>query len=314
MARVTTLRVATYNLYVGADLTVLFDAEPGADLRDRTIRVLEQLRATDVASRLTAAARILARERPDVVGLQEVATWTIRPGDRAGSEESVDGLDLLLAELDRAGTPYRPAVVNPTMRGGAEVDGLSTRVQGHDVVLVRERDGLGATDTGTGLFTTSMQLPTPPGLRMEPRRGWCRVDLRVDGVPVRFASVHLEAWDAAVRRAQLAEVVAALGRDETARVLVGDFNAEVGGVAPTEGYDDAWRVGGVDRGPGYTGVQRPGLDNETSALRQRIDGVLVRGAGVRDVRVVGDQPKDRTPAGLWPSDHAAVVADLRLGA
>lgn len=47
----------------------------------------------------------------------------------------------------------------------------------------------------------------------------------------------------------------------------------------------------------------------------RIDYVLVgtpRGAGaavVTGARVVGDRPRD----GVWPSDHAAVVAELRLG-
>jgi hypothetical protein len=30
---------------------------------------------------------------------------------------------------------------------------------------------------------------------------------------------------------------------------------------------------------------------------------------VTGARVVGDRPRD----GVWPSDHAAVVADLRLG-
>ena len=47
----------------------------------------------------------------------------------------------------------------------------------------------------------------------------------------------------------------------------------------------------------------------------RIDYVLVgtpRGAGsalITGARVAGDRPRD----GVWPSDHAAVVVDLRLG-
>ena len=46
---------------------------------------------------------------------------------------------------------------------------------------------------------------------------------------------------------------------------------------------------------------------------ERIDYVWVRGVTVRGCRVVGDQPGDRTtPHRLWPSDHAAVVADLEL--
>jgi hypothetical protein len=33
---------------------------------------------------------------------------------------------------------------------------------------------------------------------------------------------------------------------------------------------------------------------------------------VEEVRVVGDRRGDRTPSGLWPSDHAGVVAVLTL--
>jgi hypothetical protein len=33
---------------------------------------------------------------------------------------------------------------------------------------------------------------------------------------------------------------------------------------------------------------------------------------VASARVVGDQPGDRTPGGLWPSDHAGLVATLRI--
>jgi hypothetical protein len=36
----------------------------------------------------------------------------------------------------------------------------------------------------------------------------------------------------------------------------------------------------------------------------------VRGAEVTACRVVGERPEDRTSSGLWPSDHACVVADI----
>jgi hypothetical protein len=34
---------------------------------------------------------------------------------------------------------------------------------------------------------------------------------------------------------------------------------------------------------------------------------------VVSAEVVGDDPADRTTGGLWPSDHAGVVATLRIG-
>jgi hypothetical protein len=33
----------------------------------------------------------------------------------------------------------------------------------------------------------------------------------------------------------------------------------------------------------------------------------------RNLYLVGNDPDDRTPSGLWPSDHAGVVARLRFG-
>ena len=51
-----------------------------------------------------------------------------------------------------------------------------------------------------------------------------------------------------------------------------------------------------------------------AALSLRIDLVLTRGAvSVQDIKVVGDRAIDRTSSGLWPSDHAGLVATLRIG-
>ena len=53
--------------------------------------------------------------------------------------------------------------------------------------------------------------------------------------------------------------------------------------------------------------------NPVSLLTERIDFVLFRGDfAVHSVEVVGDEPVDRTPSGLWPSDHAGVVAQLEV--
>ena len=44
----------------------------------------------------------------------------------------------------------------------------------------------------------------------------------------------------------------------------------------------------------------------TSSIHFFPDGPLA------DVHVVEDKPNDRTPSGLWPSDHAGVFATVRL--
>ena len=78
---------------------------------------------------------------------------------------------------------------------------------------------------------------------------------------------------------------------------------------------DAWRYAAPDdRGITWSrGNPHAAVTGEPDA---RIDYVLVgtpRAGGaalVESARVVGDRPRD----GIWPSDHAAVVADLQLGA
>ncbi len=50
-----------------------------------------------------------------------------------------------------------------------------------------------------------------------------------------------------------------------------------------------------------------------SLLSRRTDFPLLRGDFVVvGVDVVGDNPADRTPAGLWPADHGGVAATLQV--
>jgi hypothetical protein len=61
------------------------------------------------------------------------------------------------------------------------------------------------------------------------------------------------------------------------------------------------------------GPWRPEFLTESHELYSRIDLIVFRGdITVASARVAGDQPGDRTPGGLWPSDHAGVVATLRI--
>ena len=54
--------------------------------------------------------------------------------------------------------------------------------------------------------------------------------------------------------------------------------------------------------------------NDRIAILERIDHVFGNFAGYEvdkiKVEVVGDDPYDKTPSGLWPSDHAGVAAKI----
>jgi endonuclease/exonuclease/phosphatase family metal-dependent hydrolase len=107
-------------------------------------------------------------------------------------------------------------------------------------------------------------------------------------------------------------------------VVTGDLNAEPGSdemrllgglladpAVPGLVLLDAWRY--ADPGdPGFTWDLRNGYQGDSQIPDSRIDYILVglprQGRGrVESVRLAGTGPVD----GVWPSDHFAVVADLR---
>jgi hypothetical protein len=145
------------------------------------------------------------------------------------------------------------------------------------------------------------------------------------------------AGSAARGRAWLASRRAA-AEDRHARPEVGDLNSEplstnYLALVDVAGLTDAWvALHGEDGGDRFTCCQLPTLTNPESLLASRIDYVLFGGAfEPLLVDVVGDVPLDpplalaiglpafgpfpAMPAGMpmyWASDHAGVVAELRI--
>ena len=73
--------------------------------------------------------------------------------------------------------------------------------------------------------------------------------------------------------------------------------------------------------PGYTCCEAADLSNAFPVLDRRIDYVFARGFGEGDdalkgqITLVGERTNDRVAGAyyaIWPSDHAGVVARLRL--
>ena len=107
-------------------------------------------------------------------------------------------------------------------------------------------------------------------------------------------------------------------------IVCGDFNADpqsdeirmmTGQAAcPVQGlvFHDAWASAGSD-GPGYTWDNRNPFACEVLESNRRIDYIFAgfpgsRGAGhIVDCQIAGNQPVD----GVWPSDHFALLAELR---
>jgi endonuclease/exonuclease/phosphatase family metal-dependent hydrolase len=76
------------------------------------------------------------------------------------------------------------------------------------------------------------------------------------------------------------------------------------------GLTDAWNPHIHRPGLGLTCCQDASL-LKPSSLVARVDLILFRGAfAVEDINLIGNKEIDRTPSGLWPSDHAGIVATL----
>lgn len=296
------LRVATYNLYLGVDLSLLFGV-PEEGMDEVVAELLRQLAVTDFPARARAIARLLVEADVDLVGLQEVTTWT------RGGALVCDFRAELLDALAEAGGHYDVHAVNENYSGS----GADMTILGANLILVRR--GIDVLGEATGVFSAGLTVPTPMG-EVRIARSWGWVDVAVhlgggEGRRLRFATTHTEAYDEGVRNAQRDDLLAMIGSPGCPVVLVGDFNASPDRVGIEAPYADAWLLAGGDPAGGFTCGQAADLLNKQSALHERIDYVWVRDAEVVGCRLIGVDGVDRTESGLWPSDHAGVVAEIR---
>lgn len=305
------MRVGTYNLYLGADLSLLLGVRGTEELAERRAEVARQLRTTAFPGRAAALAQVVADEAPDVLAVQEACTWW------ADGTVLWDFAEELLPALEAAGAPYDVVVAQPTFGGSGSVvlEGRPTalRFVGSNALLVRRGGPVVVTGTDGGTFAAALHAPWEGDPEQRVVRGWCSARCRVGGTELLVVCAHTEAYAPLVRDAQRDELLALLPADGPL-VIAGDLNATPDAVGLPGWLVDAWPAGGGTEADGATSGQAPDLANERSALTARIDYVLVRGARVEGCRRVGAEPADRRVTGMWPSDHAAVVADLRLPA
>lgn len=339
----TEIRVLSRNLYVGAPVEDLFTA-PVDQIPIAAAEIWAAVQATNFPERAAAIAAEIERERPHLVGLQEVSVFKLQlasdlalGGTTPASDVQLDFLAELLDALAARGLDYVAAATStnfaaevpmfnpdapPIFPGGPTLSDI--RLEDFDVVLVRSdvawanaRDANFAARPILELGGATLELP----------RGWAAVDATIGGRTLTFVNAHLEPAETAgglVNVAQAEELVATLEPNPHPVILVGDLNSEAdGGSTPSygllreSGFEDAW----VRASDGFTCCHADDLRNATVDFAKRIDFVLVLGdpgfgpGGLRAASrpgVVGDRIPDRTPSGLWPSDHAGVAVTFRL--
>ena len=321
------VKVATYNLYIGGDVGTLL--APGVDTIPEFLAAASALWqsvvATNFAERAEAIADLLAETNPDVVGLQEVALWESAAGT-APLAPTYDFLAMLRAELKERDAPYKVLVTNtnfvsPVVPLPPPI-GLNVRFTDRDVVIARSdlpKSQLKTSRPRPRTYSASVPFTLPTGGTAAVVRGWSTIDITVAGLTYRFANTHLEAFSDQVRDLQAAQLARVLRRSPYPVVLVGDINADPGTGAARilrkrVGMADAWSQGTGSR---FTAGQDDLLRNDPSTLTRRIDFVFFESDRKPDFTakkafVIGEAAGDRTATGMWPSDHAGVVARLRL--
>jgi hypothetical protein len=324
-------KVMTRNLYLGADLTRAAQATNVQEFLDAVSTNFTNFQATDFPARAKALAREIEEADPALIGVQEVSLWRQGPvgvldGPATPAQDVVlDFLPVLRAELAARGIPYDVVREQPELdlEGPAGAPYFRDfRVTNRDVILAK-RGEVEVHDSSSANFVAASRVPSPVGPFVV-KASWEAADVTVNKRSFRFVTTHLEPFDPAVRAAQAEELVAPGGpaaASEDPVVLVGDLNSDPAHPAPEgaafdvladAGFADTW-VQANGSAPGFTyGFGELLDDPDTSGLDTRIDHVLTRGAEApaSKAKLIGLDPDNRTPSGLWPSDHAGVITTL----
>lgn len=345
------LSVLTWNIYIGADIAQLLELEDPTieDIALAVTALFQDVVATDFPTRAGAIADQVALLNPQVIGLNEVSTFDFAstPGVELDylailmAQLVARGLDYVVP--DDGANEARSKNFEVTLPivvgidpGGAPILDLVTLID-YDVILLRSDVAATASNPMNATFAQPLPIPLGDQTIIKPS-GWASVDILVKDLPYRVFTTHLEPADTGpcetdnpgllfVHTEQAGELMGIAAASPIPVVLTGDLNTDASGcTTPTYnallgmGFVDAWTIG-RPRGLGYTSNQDADLLNPVSKLFHRIDFVMYRDAfttakgqfqGASHTELVGEDASDKTSTGLWPSDHAGVMAELRI--
>ena len=353
-AKGTTVRVMTRNLYLGADLTPAIESKSTSEFIEANGAIVRQVEATNFPVRAKGLAREILETEPDLVGLQEVALWRTAPpslgpvfsGKPEATTVKYDFLKLLLAQLNRKRTLYKPVVVRdefdfeaPADANGQPGDGpgggvgvlanaeMNARLTMRDVILERLHAGVKATNPASGHFEHLLVEKVAGAKEVTVTRGWAGVDATVRGSrKFRFVDTHLESFDNEAEypsiRAQQASELVAPGGPATSRlpvIRVGDLNSDVR-TEVKPGDDQAYRVltkAGFRERSTYNPLGcciESSYDLRTGGVAEmdhKVDHIMTDAP--KQVKLVESKVTGRRKQhGYWDSDHAGLFSALNV--
>jgi hypothetical protein len=326
------LRVMTYNVDEGTDYQELQQARNSTEFLLAVGQTITQVRATDPPGRMQAVARQIIAASPALVSLQELDQWATGPFDpttgKCGTVSvEFDMLPELMNALASQGAHYIavPAqnwVVPPVPGLILPQTFLCVQVVDYIAILVR-------TDIPSKLqwgnkqskhFDHILYFPTPVGT-VPFARGWISLDATFNGRTFRFIGTHLESVDAGINQLQGEEIRLGPANTSLPVIVAMDSNSQAYPLPQgstyvdfmAAGYRDVWAEA-MPQDLGLTCCQAQFVNNVNSELSQRIDLLLTFGnVEAQRAALFGVQQASKTPAGLWPSDHAGVGAQVVIG-
>jgi hypothetical protein len=314
----TVISVMTRNMDLGSDYGPALAAHDAASFAHGVATIYNEIVASNIAERAAGIAREIQETMPTVVSLQEVSlvqrfVWT---GTQWSFLDQIDQLAALQTALVQLGLSYSLAIEVHELDIAAPSDaGYLLRIRDSEAILVRSdlpASILTVSNPQIGHYTHLLSFQTPVGI-VTAITGWASIDITAMGSIVRIIDTHLESRSASIAAQQANELLIGPAATSLAVVVAGDLNSGPG--TATDAYDaiaaamtDTWSAT-KPNDPGLT-LPLHGEDffpYETSPDR-RIDLIFVRGLrAVTDILIGTD---DLTPSGLYPSDHAGVVARL----
>jgi endonuclease/exonuclease/phosphatase family metal-dependent hydrolase len=348
------VRVMSRNLYLGADLSPAINSKSTDEFIEANGGIIRQVEATNFPVRAKGLAKEILETGPDLVGLQEVALWRTAPpslgpvfsGKPEATTVKYDFLKLLLAQLNKKRTLYKPVVVQdefdfeaPADANGQPGDGpgggqgvlanaeVNGRLTMRDVILKRLHSGVKTTNPKSGHYAHLLVEKVAGTKEITVTRGWTSLDASVRGSrKFHFVNTHLEAFDneaeyPSIRAQQAAELVAPGGPATSTLpvILLGDLNSDVKTeVKPGDGqaYSVLTQAGFRERSTykplGCCIDSSYDLRSGSAAeFNHKVDHVMTNAP--KAVKLLRSQVTGRKMQhGYWDSDHAGIFSALNI--
>jgi len=345
LATADKLTVMTRNLFLGAEIQSLAFSPDIPSFLEGVKGVLDQAAANDFTERAVALAVEIVEKKPDLVGLQEV--YNFKNYGNNGPSPFRDYLTDLIGALQAQGACYKDVATVTNLDFALPIPvptyGIVS-ITDRDVILARcnvdtqvvdltiddicpsERVSDDGCTYDQILVANTILGPIPF------KRGYIAVDALIGSLPVRFFNTHLEirypdpfqplsSFYQAAQASELIYIINHLPPNVGAPVIVvGDINS-----SPEDAqiflwmppymqftsalYLDAWTLR-PGKPKGFTCCYDEDLSIPED-LYERVDVIFSSVLPTRvKANVVGNDEADQTNSGLWPSDHAGVVARM----